>query len=1138
MFVHLHLHSEFSLLDGMCRFPSLVQRARELGMDALALTDHGALYGVLDFYLACKEAGIKPILGCEIYLTPSNRGSPDKNLYHLILLARNKTGYRNLIQLVTKAHLEGFYYKPRADKELLTQYSEGLIALSACPQGEVARLIVEGRGEEAARAALWYKEVFEDFYLELQRHPMPELELINKELYRLSQELDIPLVATNDVHYVYKEDAPIHDILLCIQTNSSIYDEKRLRMPGETFYLRSSEEMVELFSDLPQAITNTRRIAEKVDLELEFGRIYLPEIDIPEGKSPDDYLAELAWQGLSQRYPDPSPQVKQRLEYELSVIRETKFANYFLVVWDLARFARSQNILFGVRGSAAASLVLYCLGVTETDPLEYRLVFERFLNVERREMPDIDLDFEDHRREEVINYIVHKYGRERVAQIITFGTLGARAVVRDVGRALGLSYGQVDRVARFIPRGPGVTLEQALRESHELKRIYEQDEIVRQLIDIARKLEGIARHASTHAAGLVISKDPLTDHVPLQRPVRGSGEVPMTQFSMEGIAQIGLLKLDVLGLANLTILSRAKKLVAKNRGIELDLQRLPLNDEKTFSLLSSGETSGVFQLEGSGMRRFIRELKPSSFRDLAAMVALYRPGPMEHIPDFIKAKHGQKPIKYIHPALRDILEETYGIIVYQDQVLLIVQALAGYTLGEADVFRKAMGKKIPEVMRRERHNFIERAKARGVPEEIASEIFNLIEPFAGYAFNKAHSVSYAMLAYQTAFFKANFPTEYMTAFLVTYYDKPEKVASGIAECHRLGIRVLPPDINRSELNFSMEGEGLIRFGLAAIKNVGESAVEPVLEARREGEFKSIEDFCYRVDLKSMGKRALESLIKAGALDSLGDRGILLYNLDRLIALSQQGQQLRRTGQISLFDLWGEQGQPSLPSLELEAGGNVTLKEKLAWEKELLGVYLSENPLQHLTGMNSSATVFCGHIDAEMEGERVIVAGMVTSLREMQTRGGKKFISAVLEDLTGSIEVFVWPEVYNGTIHLWQEGQVLIVEGKVRIKEDERQILCERVQRYPAPQESPRRLILRINQKSVQRQDVGLFRDILNLLTQFPGGDEVRLAIGTEQGVVYMEWPGITVGYCAQLHKGLAELIGDEAVYLEGGDIGG
>jgi len=1137
MFVHLHLHSEYSLLDGMCRFPALVQRARELGMDSLAVTDHGVLYGVLDFYLACKEAGIKPILGCEVYLAPSGRTSQDKNPYHLILLAKNKTGYRNLIHLVTKAHLEGFYYKPRADRELLMEHSEGLIALSACPQGEVGRLIVEGRAEEAGRAALWYKEVFGDFYLEVQRHPIPELEVINRELYRLSRELDIPLVATNDVHYVYKEDAPTHDLLLCIQTNTSIYDEKRLRMPGETFYLRSPEEMMELFTDLPQAIACTRDIAEKVDLELEFGRVYLPEVEVPEGRTADEFLAELAWQGLYRRYPDPPPQAKQRLEYELSVIRETKFANYFLVVWDLIRFARSRNILFGVRGSAAASLVLYCLGVTETDPLEYRLVFERFLNVERRELPDIDLDFEDHRREEIIAYITQKYGRERVAQIITFGTMGARAVVRDVGRALGLSYGQVDRVARLIPRGPGVTLDQALGESHELRRIYEQDEVIRQLIDSAKKLEGIARHASTHAAGVVISKDPLTDHVPLQRPVRGSGDVPMTQFSMEGISHIGLLKLDVLGLANLTILSRARKLVAQSKGIELDLQNLPLDDPKTFALLSSGETSGVFQLEGSGMRRFIRELKPTSFRDLAAMVALYRPGPMEHIPDFIKAKHGQKPINYIHPALRDILEETYGIIVYQDQVLLIVQALAGYTLGEADIFRKAMGKKIPEVMKRERQNFIGRAKAKGVPEEVASEIFDLIEPFAGYAFNKAHSVSYAMLAYQTAYFKANFPTEYMTAFLVTYSDKPEKVASGIAECHRLGIRVLPPHINRSQVNFSMEGEGAIRFGLAAIKNVGEAAVEPILEARREGEFKSLEDFCYRVDLRSLGRRALESLIKAGALDPLGDRGTLLYNLDRLIALSQQGQQLRRTGQISLFDLWGEQTH-FLPALDLEAAGNVTLKEKLGWEKELLGVYLSENPLHRLIGINSSATVLCGHIDSEMEGQRVIVAGMITSLQEMQTRGGRKFISAVLEDLTGSVEVIVWPEVYQATGHLWQEGQVVLVEGKVRVREEERQVLCEKVQRYSASPQSPRRLVLRLDQNSVARQDVGLFRDILNLLTQFPGGEEVRLAIGTEQGVVYMEWPGIGVEYCPQLHRGLAELLGEEAVRFEGGDLGG
>ncbi|MFC2010806.1 DNA polymerase III subunit alpha, partial [Chloroflexota bacterium] len=914
MFTHLHVHTEYSLLDGMCRIPQLVARAKELGMDSLALTDHGVMYGAIQFYLAAKEAGIKPIIGCEVYVAQDsrfNRNAGDKNRYHLVLLAKDQTGYRNLIQLTAKAHLEGFYYRPRLDRELLEQYHQGLIALSACIGGEVPHLILEGRLDEAKETALWYKQTFGDFYLEIQRHPIPELELINQGLLSISNELDIPLVATNDVHYINQDDASAHDLLLCIGTNSSIHDDKRVKMAGDFFYLKSPQEMAELYRDIPQALENTERIAEMCNLKLEFGRLYLPEIELPEGRTADQFLADLCYEGQSRYYPNAAPEIRERLDYELDVIKKTEFADYFLVVWDIISFTKKHNILFGVRGSAAASIVLHCLGITEVDPIENKLVFERFLNLERKELPDIDLDFEDERRDEVISYVSQKYGQDHVAQIITFGTLGARAALRDVGRALGMPYSNVDRVARLVPFAPGITLARALEENSELKNIYDEDAVVRNLIDSAKRVEGIARHASTHAAGIVISKEPLTGYVPLQRANKANGDAAvMTQFTMEDIARIGLLKMDFLGLANLTILGKAKEMIYQNRAIEIDLHHIPMDDAKTFELLSSGETAGVFQLEGTGMRRYIKELKPNTFSDIAAMVALYRPGPMEHIPTFIKAKEDPKLIHYPHPTLSGILEETYGVIVYQEQVLFIVQALAGYSLGQADIFRKAMGKKIPEVMKKEKRNFITGARKREFSAELADEVFALIEPFAGYAFNKAHAFSYALIAYQTAYLKANYPAEYITAFLITHAGQPEKVASAVAECRRLDIDVLLPDINRSQANFSIEQDDnhapVICFGLTAIKNVGLGAIESIIAERNKGgDFKSVEDLCRRCDLHGMNKRVMESLTKAGALDSFGDRGTLLHNINSILSLAQREQRLRETGQTTMFDLWGE-----------------------------------------------------------------------------------------------------------------------------------------------------------------------------------------------------------------------------------------
>ncbi|MDY6917263.1 MAG: DNA polymerase III subunit alpha [Chloroflexota bacterium] len=1138
MFTHLHVHTEYSLLDGMCSIPRLVSRAQQLGMDSLAITDHGTMYGVVEFYTRAREAGIKPIIGCEVYVAPNSRHSKtpsDRDPFHLTLLAKNAQGYQNLIQLVTKAHLEGFYYKPRVDRELLEEHHEGLIALSACLKGEVPRLILNGLRDEARKAAAWYRQVFGDFYLEIQRHPKDELDIVNPELVSIGQELDIPIVATNDTHYILKEDSFSHELLLCVQTNTTIYDEKRLRI-GETFYLRSGEEMEELFADLPEALRNTERIAEMCDLELEFDRLLLPEVETPNGASADDYLRQLCLAGFAIRFPNPSEEETQRLEYELDVIQKTHFANYFLVVWDLIAFARQSHILFGVRGSAAASLVLYVLGITDINPLEHKLVFERFLNLERREMPDIDLDFQDDRRDEMISYAAEKYGHDHVAQIITFGTFGARAALRDVGRALGMPYGDVDRIARMVPFGPHMTLDRALDENPELHNLYHENETVRQLVDNARGLEGLARHASTHAAGVVISREPLSRYVPLQKPSRADEHaIAMTQFPMEAIAQIGLLKLDILGLVNLTVLNRTTEVVSKTLGVEIDLSHIPLDDPKTFELLSSGETTGVFQLEGSGMRRNVKELKPSNFGDIAAMIALYRPGPMQHIPTFIKAKHGLAPIQFPHPIFSQILQDTYGVIVYQDQVLFIVQAFAGYSLGQADVFRKAMGKKIAGVMKKERKNFIAGAKRKGFSEELAKEIFDLIEPFAGYAFNKAHSVSYAMIAYQTAYLKANYPAEYMSAVLTMHTGQPDRINTAVNECRRLGIPVLPPDVNRSDITFSIEptdgGKG-IRFGVGAIKNVGHGAVAPIIASRGEsGPFTSIADLCRRADLRAINKRAFESLVKAGALDSLGNRGAFLSNIDRIISVSQSEQRLKETGQSTMFDLWGETVPVPMPTMEL-TGGDVTFEDKLNWEKELLGTYVSDHPFSLAAQrLASTVTCLCGQIDEETVGQDVVTAGIVTSVRQLYTKQGRPFASAVLEDLDGKVEVAAWPEVYASTQELWTEGSILLVEGKVQARGERVQLACQSARLYQfddisaepvAP--AKRCLLITIAQTDNSDADIGRLHHIMEVLSHFPGADDVRLRVTTLDGPVELEFPDVAVNCCSQLRQQLETLV--------------
>ena len=1166
MFTHLHVHSEYSLLDAMCHIPDLVSRAKELGMTALALTDHGVMHGAIQFYKAAKDAGIKPIIGCEAYIASGSRLShtpADKQSYHLILLAKNHTGYRNLIQLITKANLEGFYYRPRMDKEILEQYHDGLIALTACLAGEIPRLILEGRKDDARQAALWYKKTFGEgnFYLEIQRHSIPELEPVNQELIQMSAELDIPLVATNDLHYILKEEARFQDLLMCIGTNSTILDEKRKKMADDGFYMKSPEEMADMFKDVPQAIENTHKIADMCNLELEFGRLHLPEIEIPEGMTPFQYVEDLCRKGMAKFYPEITPEIEERLKYELDVIEKTEFARYFLVVWDIVKFARENGILVNVRGSAASSIVLRCLEINDIDPIPHKLVFERFLNIERREMPDIDMDFEDRRREEVISYVSRKYGQDHVAQIITFGTLGAKAAIRDAGRALGMPYSDVDRVAKMVPFAVGMTIDKALEENGEFKTIYETEAKVKNLVDYAKGVEGVARHASTHAAGVVISKDPLTNHVPLQRVSRESkAGLVMTQYPMDDIASIGLLKMDFLGLSNLTTLGRTQQIIRQNRGIDIDRHDIPMDDKKTFELLAAGETVGVFQLEGSGMRRYIKELKPTVFSDIAAMVALYRPGPMEQIPKFIRSTYGIEPITYPHPALKEFLEETYGVIVYQEQVLFIVRAFAGYSLGQADIFRKAMGKKKAEVMVKEKANFIKGAQKNGYSAEIAEKVYQLIEPFAGYAFNKAHAVNYAMIAYQTAYLKAHYSIEYLTALLIAADGQAEKIGVAVDECRRMGIKVLQPDINRSEVEFAIEnledGTQGIRFGLESVKNVGRNAVEPIVEERKaNGEYRTIEDMCRRVDICSLNKRVMESLIKAGAMDCLGERGTLLGNIGVIMSAAQREQQLKSSGQSTMFDLWGDTVSVPLPSLELEAV-EVSRKEILDWEKELLGVYLSEHPFSPFAEKAMAEnTLLCGQVDEEMEGQSVMVAGMVSSVHHIVNREGQTSASVILEDLNGKLEVMVWSRVFASTRDFWAEGNILLVDGKVKTRADKPQLVCEHVRIYnledktlakkvvapklfEPPKESEetvkkpgkiRRLTIRLKQTGDEAGDVKRLHDVMDILNEYPGDDSVSIIVDNGSRVFTLKMPNTHIRINSKMMSRLADKVGEDCI---------
>ena len=1059
MFSHLHVHTEYSMLDGLSRLEPLVARAADLGMNSLAITDHGGMYGAIDFYKIAKAAGIKPIIGCEMYVAPKSRherNPNEKTPYHMTVLAKSNRGYQNLIKLVTMSHLEGFYYRPRVDREILEQYSEDLIIMSGCPSGEVPSLITQGRMDEARAAAGWYNEVFDDYYLEFMEHgDVPELPAINQGLMQLRSELDLPVVATNDSHYVLKEAAHLQDILICIHTNTNINDAKRMRMEESSYYLKSPEEMMALYPHMPEAVTNTQLVADMCEVEFDFTKQRLPEYAVPDGTTATEFLAKLCWDGFKTLLPDADQTYVERLKYELEVIKQTKFDNYFLVVWDISKFVRLRDIFFAVRGSAAASLVLYCLGVTDVDPMPYTLVFERFLNLERKEMPDIDMDFQDDRREEVINYCIDKYGREHVAQIITFGTMGAKGVLRDVGRALAMPYGDVDQVARMIPTKLGITLNEAKELNPEFQQAIDTDEAVKKLVETAEGLEGLIRHSSTHAAAVVISEEPLTDIVPLQRPSKNdeNSMFTTTQYAMDPVAALGLLKMDFLGLVNLTVLAKSRDLIAENQDITFNLNDIPLDDSNTYDLLARGETVGVFQMEGGGMTRNLKELKPTSLGDVAAMIALYRPGPMEHIGTFIDAKHGRTAPSYPHPALEEILEETYGVIVYQDQVLHLFRTFAGYSLGEADIVRKAMGKKIPAIMAQEKEKFLSGGTKLGFDRELAEQIFTLIEPFAGYAFNKAHSISYGLITYWTAYLKANYPAEYMVALLNAYMGNPERTVSAVVDCQRMNIPVKLPNINTGGTDFTIakqeDGSPVIVFGMAAIKGVGAGAIEPILEAReKEGPFESFEQMCRVADMSGLKKNNLESLIKAGAFDDFGDRGPLLSVTERILSLAHSEAGLRESDQTSMFDLFGDSVPTPLANITLPEG-KTSDRETEEWERELLGLSLSG--VNHLANLLSSAgsdtIVFKNDIGPHQAGKKVSIVGQVSTVIQRFTRKNKPFQIATVSLMDGTIDVFVWEDKMEATKGLWEEGKLVAVAGTIRVRDDEISMSCQDAEEY-------------------------------------------------------------------------------------------
>jgi len=1054
-FVHLHTHTEYSLLDGLCKIDDLCRYAKELGQPALAITDHGTMCGCIEFYKTARKHGIKPIIGCEVYVSPTpitETPQPKQKPYHLTVLSINEIGYKNLMKLVSTAALEGFYYKPRIDRGLLRKYSEGLICLSGCLQGELPQLLLRGKSEEALQLVHWYVDTFgkDHFFLEVQHHAIPEQMELNKKLAVLSKETGVPLVATNDVHYVRPEDAYAQDALICIQTNTFLEQKDRMSMMSSPdFYIRSAEEMLGYFSEIPQSITNTLAIAEQCDFSMSFGQSILPEFVLPpEFTDVDEYMSMLCQQGIKRLFtPEEfTERYQQRLSYELGVIKNMQYAAIFLIVWDLVQFCHRQNIAMGpARGSAAASLVSFLLGITTgIDPLKYNLMFERFLNPERISMPDIDMDFEDSRRDEIFRYLTEKYGEPHVAQIITFGSMKSKAAVRDIGRVMGLSYGFVDSVAKKIPQG--TTIEQALALPGELQSLYASDAETRKLIDLAKKVEGVSRHASIHAAGVVIARQPLVEYTPLQRET-GSGNKVITQYSMKPLEEIGLLKVDVLGLSNLTVIKKAVEYTEQNYGIKVDIHKLPLDDVKTYELLSSGRNISIFQLESRGMQDLARNLKPSVFDDIVAMVALYRPGPMQFIDTYVNRKHGREKVVYDHPSVETSLKNTYGVIVYQEQVMQIAMEMAGFTGPQADTLRKAMGKKIYELMMEMKKAFIEGSVAKGVDSKVATKVFDDIELFAQYAFNKAHSAGYALIAYQSAYLKAHYPVEFFTAALNVEKGDDKKVQIIVQDCKSFGITVLPPDINKSTSDFCIEevdGKKGIRFGLSGVKNVGEKVVEQIVAVRGNQLFVSITDFCRRVQPTDTNKKVMESLGKTGAFDAFVERNVLLGSMDMLLQVIGEKGPKKDSKQTVLF---AEEEIKDTRELVLEDVPPADSKERYLWEKELLGISFSPHPQVHLLVQLKKLTDFpLEEITVDMHDKRVKIGGIVVALTKVRTKKKQEEMAfATLEDEQGStVEVILFPKAFEQAASYLQQNCVVYIEGKVVDKEGDVRVLADGV----------------------------------------------------------------------------------------------
>ncbi len=1115
-FTHLHVHTEYSLLDGASKIPELVHQAKELGMDSIAITDHGVMYGVIDFYRAAKKEGIKPIIGCEVYVAPGSRfdkeaGKNENRYYHLVLLAENDTGYHNLMKIVSRGFTEGYYYKPRVDREVLQEFHEGIIALSACLAGEVVTYLRQGFYEEAKKAALEHVEIFggNNYFLELQDHGIDDQQTVNQGLLRMSQETGIPLVATNDIHYVKREDAEAHDILLCIQTGKKVADEDRMRYEGGQYYLKSPEEMEALFPYAKQALENTGKIAERCNVEIVFGEQKVPKYEVPEGFTSYSYLKALCQEGLERRYDPVTPQLQERLDYELSTIETMGYVDYFLIVWDFIKYAKDHGIAVGPgRGSAAGSIVSYCLEITNIDPIRFNLLFERFLNPERVTMPDIDVDFCYERRQEVIDYVVRKYGKEKVVQIVTFGTMAARMVIRDVGRVLDMPYAAVDRIAKMIPMGQNghnPTIKEALTISSDLKKAYDEEEDVRYLLDMSQRLEGLPRHASMHAAGVVIGQKAIDEFVPLSR---GSEDAITTQFTMTTIEELGLLKMDFLGLRTLTVIQDAVRNIKQSKGIDIDIDHLNMEDPEVYDLLCTGQTDGIFQLESNGMKSFMKELKPRNIEDIIAGISLYRPGPMDFIPLYIKGKEHPETITYDCPQLEKILSPTYGCIVYQEQVMQIVMELAGYTLGRSDLVRRAMSKKKGDVMQRERQNFVYGNEEehvpgcinRGIDEKTANKIFDEMIDFAKYAFNKSHAAAYAVVAYQTAYLKCHYPAEFMAALITSVLDRTDKVSEYIAHCRKLDIPILPPDINEGYSQFSVSGNA-IRYGLSALKSVGRPVIDAIVAEREaHGRYRDLKDFISRLSNKEVNKRTIESFIKSGALDSFpANRRQMMMIYVQLIDQVNQEKKSAMTGQMSLMDLLGEEEKKAF-DIRYPDVAEYEKEEKLSFEKEVLGIYVSGHPLedyQNLMDTNINATTHDFIADAET-GETVAkdqiyytIGGMIAAKTVKMTKSNQNMAFITLEDLLGSLEVVVFPKKYEQYRSILEPDSKILVYGRASISEDEGKLLLERAVSFD---EIPKHVYVQCLNKEAYTQQENAIYDIID---KYPGSSPVTVCLKEE-----------------------------------------